>query len=104
MPADDLRALGNLQRAGDKAGRLLNFHLGVGLETSLGFPVADRFRAAPLSCVMSPPGPVLGSVVSVVTCGSIFRTTKVPWPGLVSTRPRAVSSLIASRTVFRDAV
>jgi len=29
--------------------------------------------------------------------------TKVPWPGLVSTRPRVISHLIASRTVFRDA-
>ena len=35
--------------------------------------------------------------------GSIFLTTKVPWPGRVSTSPRVVSHLIASRTVFRDA-
>src|SRR5215470_461845 len=30
--------------------------------------------------------------------------TKVPWPGRVSTRPRVVSHLIASRTVLRDAL
>ena len=36
--------------------------------------------------------------------GVIFSTTKVPRPGWVTTRPRVVSHLIASRTVFRDAL
>src|SRR5579862_2054725 len=36
--------------------------------------------------------------------GSIFWVTKVPDPGRLSTRPRLVSRLIASRTVFREAL
>ena len=50
-----------------------------------------------------PPKPVLGFPDSEVTNGSIFSTTKVPCPGRVATRPRLMSHLIASLTVFREA-
>ena len=54
---------------------------------------------------MAPSAPVgaSGSVDSTVTNGSILLVTKVPWPCLVSTRPRLASRLIASLMVFREA-
>ena len=44
-----------------------------------------------------------GCVDSTVTKGRSCFVTKVPWPCLVSTRPRLVSRLIASLMVFREA-
>src|SRR5215472_9549532 len=46
--------------------------------------------------------PDSGSVFSLETKGITLVTTKVPWPGRVSTSPRETRSLMASRTVFRD--
>src|SRR5258705_8587381 len=53
---------------------------------------------------MSPSLPTPGSPVSVVMNGTIVCTTNVPWPGGDSTRPRVMSSLMASRMVLRDAL
>ena len=100
VPADHLRALFDLQRSSDSSGCFLNLDLWLSAEENSVYPL-DLARRGRLDLPYKVG--TFGLSVRFVTYGSIFCTTKVPWPGLVSTSPRVMSHLIASRTVLRDA-